>query len=70
MMLQPTCPAAAEVAQPIKNNYSAFHFPSLPDIDMYVMEALVERFRQAGKAVLQVAKDLASVVEAHEYPSS
>ena len=28
MMLQPTCPAAAEVTQPIKNNYSAFHFPS------------------------------------------
>jgi len=31
MMLQPTCPAAAEVTQPIKNNYSAFHFSSLPE---------------------------------------
>lgn len=28
MMLQPTRPAAAEVAQPIKNNHSAFHFLS------------------------------------------
>jgi hypothetical protein len=28
MILQPTCPAAAEVTQPIKNNYSVFHFLS------------------------------------------
>src|SRR5262245_64906233 len=26
MMLPPPCPAAAEVAHPIKNNYSAFSF--------------------------------------------
>ena len=31
MILQPACPAAAEVTQPIKNNYSVFHFPNLPD---------------------------------------
>ena len=31
VMLQPPCPAAAEVAQTIKNNYSAFHFLSLPE---------------------------------------
>jgi hypothetical protein len=31
MILQPTCPAAAEIAQPIKNNYSVFHFPNLPE---------------------------------------
>jgi hypothetical protein len=31
MILQPTCPAAAEVAQPIKDNYSVFHFPNPPD---------------------------------------
>jgi hypothetical protein len=30
MILQPTCPTAAEVAQPIKHNYSVFHFPNLP----------------------------------------